>query len=41
MEGDKIERTEEIKENQGSKAVWWPAAVIIDCCNLSILLQFV
>ena len=30
MKGDKIERTEEIKENQGSKAVRWPAAVIIE-----------
>ena len=30
LKGDKIERTEEIKENQGSKAVWWPAAVIIE-----------
>ena len=30
VKGDKIERTEEIKENQGSKAVQWPAAVIIE-----------
>ena len=30
VKGDKIERTEEIKENQGSKAVRWPAAVIIE-----------
>ena len=30
MKGEKIERTEEIKESQGSKAVRWPAAVIIE-----------
>ena len=30
VKGDKIERTEEKKENQGSKAVRWPAAVIIE-----------
>ena len=37
VKGDKLERTEEIKkekkkkkENQGSKAVRWPAAVIIE-----------
>ena len=30
VKGDKIERTEEIKENQGSKAVRWPATVIIE-----------
>ena len=30
VKGDKTERTEEIKENQGSKAVRWPAAVIIE-----------